>query len=159
MPQINDQQYSSSCGKFSWNYPRSNIGRNTGYAFSWRVPFLIFAAPTFILAFLAFRLQEPIRGRHEREAAGADKDAAELAEEPPSMTEAWRLCWKVDTLRRLFAALPFVAVAVVGFGTLAALFYEDAFNLDERARGIIAAAVEPAQLAGLAVGASVGLNS
>ena len=129
-----------------------------GYAFSWRVPFLVFAAPTFILAFLAFRLQEPIRGRHEREAAGADKDAAELAEEPPSMTEAWRLCWKVDTLRRLFAALPFVAVAVVGFGTLAALFYEDAFNLDERARGIIAAAVEPAQLAGLAVGASVGLK-
>jgi branched-chain amino acid transport system ATP-binding protein len=129
-----------------------------GYAFSWRVPFLIFAIPTFILAFLAFRLQEPIRGRFEREAAGADKDVAELAEEPPSMTEAWRLCWKVDTLRRLFASLPFVAVAVVGYSTLSSLFYDEVFNLDERARGIIAAATEPAQLGGLAVGASVGLK-
>tara|TARA_X000000368_G_scaffold143600_1_gene113181 strand:- start:2783 stop:5656 length:2874 start_codon:yes stop_codon:yes gene_type:complete len=129
-----------------------------GYAFSWRVPFLIFAIPTFILAFLAFRLKEPIRGRFEREAAGADKDVAELAEEPPSMTEAWRLCWKVDTLRRLFASLPFVAVAVVGYGTLSSLFYDEVFNLDERARGIIAAATEPAQLGGLIVGASIGLK-
>ncbi|MAT02653.1 MAG: hypothetical protein CL421_06345 [Acidimicrobiaceae bacterium] len=129
-----------------------------GYAFSWRVPFLIFAIPTFILAFLAFRLQEPIRGRFEREAAGADKEAAALAEVPPSMTEAWRLCWKVATLRRLFAALPFVAVAVVGYGTLSSLFYEEVFNLDERARGVIAASVEPAQLAGLAIGASIGLK-
>ena len=127
------------------------------YAFSWRVPFLIFAIPTFILAFLAFRLKEPIRGRFEREAAGAGKDVAELAEEPPSMTEAWRLCWKVDTLRRLFASLPFVAVAVVGYATLSSLFYAEEFNLDERARGIIAAASEPAQLGGLAVGASIGL--
>ena len=129
-----------------------------GYAFSWRVPFLIFAIPTFILAFLAFRLKEPIRGRFEREAAGADKDVAELAEEPPSMTEAWRLCWKVETLRRLFASLPFVAVAVVGYATLSSLFYAEEFNLDERARGIIAAASEPAQLGGLAVGASIGLK-
>ena len=129
-----------------------------GYAFSWRVPFLIFAIPTFILAFLAFRLKEPIRGRFEREAAGADKDVAELAEEPPSMTEAWRLCWKVETLRRLFASLPFVAVAVVGYATLSSLFYAEEFNLDERARGIIAAATEPAQLGGLAVGASIGLK-
>ena len=129
-----------------------------GYAFSWRVPFLIFAIPTFILAFLAFRLKEPIRGRFEREAAGADKDVAELAEEPPSMTEAWRLCWKVDTLRRLFASLPFVAIAVVGYATLSSLFYDEVFNLDERARGIIAAATEPAQLGGLVVGASIGLK-
>ena len=128
------------------------------YAFSWRVPFLIFAIPTFILAFLAFRLKEPIRGRFEREAAGADKDVAELAEEPPSMTEAWRLCWKVDTLRRLFASLPFVAIAVVGYATLSSLFYDEVFNLDERARGIIAAATEPAQLGGLVVGASIGLK-
>ena len=128
------------------------------YAFSWRVPFLIFAIPTFILAFLAFRLKEPIRGRFEREAAGADKDVAELEEEPPSMTEAWRLCWKVDTLRRLFASLPFVAIAVVGYATLSSLFYDEVFNLDERARGIIAAATEPAQLGGLVVGASIGLK-
>ena len=66
------------------------------------------------------------------------------------MTEAWRLCWKVETLRRLFASLPFVAVAVVGYATLSSLFYAEEFNLDERARGIIASH-GTAQLGGLAV--------
>ncbi|HJM97903.1 MAG TPA: MFS transporter [Acidimicrobiales bacterium] len=129
-----------------------------GYYFSWRVPFLVFAIPTVILAFLALRLKEPVRGRFEREAAGADEAAASMAEEPPSMTEAWRLCWKVETLRRIFVAMPFLAVAIIGFGTLGSLFYEDVFGLDERARGIIAASVEPAQLLGLAVGATVGVK-
>ncbi|MEG3586909.1 MAG: MFS transporter [Actinomycetota bacterium] len=129
-----------------------------GYYFSWRVPFMIFAIPTVILAFLALRLKEPVRGRFEREAAGADEETAGMAEEPPSMTEAWRLCWKVETLRRIFVAMPFLAVAVVGFGTLGSLFYEDVFGIDERARGIIAASTEPAQLVGLAVGATVGVK-
>ena len=129
-----------------------------GYYFSWRVPFMIFAIPTVILAFLALRLKEPVRGRFEREAAGADEETAGMAEEPPSMTEAWRLCWKVETLRRIFVAMPFLAVAIVGFGTLGSLFYEDVFGIDERARGIIAASTEPAQLVGLAVGATVGVK-
>jgi len=129
-----------------------------GYYFSWRVPFFIFAIPTVVLAFLALRLKEPVRGRFEREAAGADEETAMLAEEPPSMTEAWRLCWKVETLRRIFMAMPFLAISIVGFGVLASLFYEDVFGLDERARGFIAAGVEPAQLLGLMVGAGLGVK-
>ena len=39
---------------------------------------------------------------------------------------------------------------------LASLFYEEVFDLDERARGFVAAAVEPAQLLGLIVGARIG---
>ncbi len=129
-----------------------------GFYFSWRVPFFVFAVPTVVLAFLALRLKEPVRGRFEREAAGADKEAALLAEEPPSMTEAWRLCWKVETLRRIFMAMPFLATSIVGFGVLGALFYEDVFGLDERTRGFIAAGVEPAQLLGLIVGAGLGVK-
>jgi ABC-type branched-subunit amino acid transport system ATPase component/sugar phosphate permease len=129
-----------------------------GFSFGWRVPFMVFAIPTVVLAFLALRLKDPVRGRYEREAAGADEEAALLEEEPPSMTEAWRLCWKVETLRRIFFAMPFLAVSIIGFGVLASLFYEDVFGLDERARGFIAAGVEPAQLIGLAFGASVGVK-
>ena len=33
---------------------------------------MVFAIPTVVLAFLALRLKEPVRGRYEREAAGAD---------------------------------------------------------------------------------------
>ena len=47
---------------------------------------------------------------------------------------------------------------MVGYATLSSLFYDEVFNLDERARGIIAAATEPAQLGGLVVGASIGLK-
>jgi branched-chain amino acid transport system ATP-binding protein len=129
-----------------------------GFYFNWRIPFFIFAIPTVVLAFLALRLKEPVRGRFEREAAGADEEAALLAEEPPSMTEAWRLCWKVETLRRIFMAMPFLAISIIGFGILASLFYEDVFGLDERSRGFIAAGVEPAQLLGLMVGAGVGVK-
>ena len=126
------------------------------FYFGWRVPFFLFAIPTLLLVVVALRLREPVRGAHERRAAGASEDTVETAEVPPSMAEAWRLCWKVETLRRIFAALPFLGVSLIGFSALASLFYEEVFDLDERARGILAASIEPAQLAGLAVGAIVG---
>ncbi len=129
-----------------------------GFAFGWRVPFLIFAVPTVLLVFAATRLHEPVRGHFERAEAGADAEAVATEEVPPSLTEAWRLCWKVETLRRIFAALPFLAVSLIGFATLGSLYYDEVFGLDERARGVIAAGVEPAQLLGLLVGGAIGLR-
>src|SRR5690606_20148926 len=43
-----------------------------------------------------------------------------------------------------------------GFVSLASLLYADVFDLDERARGVVAAAVEPLQFAGLVLGARIG---
>ncbi len=127
-----------------------------GYYLSWRAPFIIFAVPTLIFVVLAAKMREPVRGGHERRLAGADADAAATEEVPPSYAEAWRLCWKVETLRRIWLALPFLAASLIGFGALASIYFEEAFGLDERARGIIAAGVEPAALVGLAIGAVVG---
>ena len=126
------------------------------FRYGWRVPFLVFAIPTVLLVMAAFRLTEPVRGGHERRAMGASEEAVATEEEPPSYAEAWRMCWKIATLRRIFAAMPFLAASLIGFVSLASLLYEDAFNLDERARGVVAAATEPAQLVGLVVGALVG---
>ena len=57
------------------------------------------------------------------------------------------------TLRRIFVALPFVAVAIVGLLTLSGLYYEEVFELDERARGFTSAGLEgAAQLVGLMFG-------
>ena len=39
--------------------------------FGWRVPFLVFAVPTAVFVVLALRMKEPVRGRHERLAAGS----------------------------------------------------------------------------------------
>jgi len=123
------------------------------YQFGWRAPFLVFAVPTLVLVVIGLRLHEPVRGAHERRLAGGDQDAIDTEEAPPSYAEAWRMCWKIKTLRRIFVAMPFLAASLIGFGSLAALLYEEAYNLDERARGVAAAATEPGQLVGLYIGA------
>ncbi len=125
------------------------------YRWGWRWPFIIFTFPTLIFVVLAWRLREPKRGVFERRAAGASEEAAQTEEARPSFAESWRIVWKIDSLRRIWYALPFLAVSLIGFSVLAALLYEQIFHLDERARGVIAACVEPAQLIGLIVGARI----
>jgi ABC-type branched-subunit amino acid transport system ATPase component/predicted MFS family arabinose efflux permease len=132
------------------------LGGLLAFSFGWRVPFLIFAVPTFVLVVLALRLREPVRGAHERRAMGASEEAVATEEDRPSFAEGWRMVWKVESLRRIWYAIPFLAAALVGYVALAGLLYEEAFGLDERARGFVAASVEPMQLLGLVVGARVG---
>ena len=127
----------------------------TAYYWGWRTPFLLFAAPTLLVVVMGLKLREPVRGSHERRLAGGDASAVATEETPPSISEAWRMCWKIESLRRIFAATPFLAASLIGFGTLAGLLYQEAYGLDERARGIVAAASEPGQLIGLIIGAQV----
>ena len=121
--------------------------------FGWRTPFLIFTIPTVILAVLAIKLREPIRGFWERKAMGVTDEIANTEEEAPSFSESWRTVQKVQSLKRIWYSLPFLATGLIGFGTLASLLYDQEFGLDERARGIAAAIAEPFQLVGLIVGA------
>jgi branched-chain amino acid transport system ATP-binding protein len=122
------------------------------YAFGWRVPFLVFVIPTVFFAMLALRLREPVRGKWEREATGANDAVADTEEVVPSFAESWRTVQKIPTLQRLWWSLPFLATAMIGFVTLAALLYEQRFHLDERQRGVAAAIAEPFQLIGLVYG-------
>ena len=125
------------------------------FSFGWRAPFLFFAPPTIFFVFLGLRLHEPIRGAQERAMAGGDEEAVDTEEAAPSYAEAWRMCWQIGALRRIWLATPFLSASLIGFGTLAAELYDDAYNLDERARGVVAAASEPGQLIGLVIGAWV----
>ncbi len=125
------------------------------YAFGWRVPFLIFVIPTVIFAMLAMTLREPTRGRWERQATGASAEIVDTEEEAPSFAESWRTVHKVQSLHRIWWSLPFLATALIGFVTLAALLYDEEFGLDERARGVAAAVAEPFALVGLVIGARV----
>ncbi|CAN0420354.1 unnamed protein product, partial [Phaeothamnion confervicola] len=108
------------------------------YNFGWRAPFFVFVIPTIIFAFMALRLREPVRGRWERQAMGASDDVINTEETTPSFAESWRTVQKVESLRRMWWSLPFLATALIGFVVLASLMYEQEFNLDERARGVAA---------------------
>jgi ABC-type branched-subunit amino acid transport system ATPase component/fucose permease len=126
------------------------------FATSWRVPFLVFAFPTLVVVVLGLRMRDPVRGAHERRAMGASAETVATEEEPPSFAESWRTCWKIESLRRIWFALPFLAASLIGFVTLAALLYDEVYGLDERARGFVAAATEPVQVVGLVIGARIG---
>ena len=122
------------------------------YYFGWRGPFVIFAIPTAIFVFLAFRLREPVRGVHERKIMGADEETAETEEAPASMAEAWRLLWQVRSLRRIWIAIPVVTIPVLALRPLLQLFYADELGLNTAQRGFIAAIGEPFQFVGLFLG-------
>ena len=125
-------------------------------AYGWRVPFFVFSIPTAIVVILALRLKEPVRGAQERRAMGASEDAIATEEPKPSFSEAWRLVWRIEVLRRIWYAIPFLAVSLIGFVSLAGLFYDRVFHYGDFRRGVIAAAVEPFQLIGLIYGARIG---
>ena len=148
---------------FSFHLGANPIGGTLGvlaagllaYYFGWRAPFFVFAFPTLVLVVLAVRLREPVRGAHERRAAGAKTEAVNIDEAPPSYSEAWRMAWKIASLRRMFAAMPFLAVGLIGFGSLNILFLEEVFGLGVRGRAIFVAASAPLSVIGLVIGGRV----
>ena len=120
--------------------------------FSWRVPFVVLAIPTLVLVVVAVSgLREPTRGRFERREAGADAAQEEIEDEPVSFGEGFRICWEVRTVRRLWMALPFLALSVIGLQSLTSIFYEDLFDVNEAGRGVIGAVAEPFQLIGILI--------
>ncbi len=123
------------------------------YYFGWRTPFFVFMVPTVIFAIMALKLREPIRGRWERAATGASEDVINTEEIPASFAESWRTVQKVQSLRRIWWSLPFLATALIGFVTLASVLYDREFGLGERGRGFAAAVAEPFQLVGIVLGA------
>lgn len=149
---------------FSFHRAANVLGNFTGpllagalaAAFSWRAPFFVFAVPTVVLVLLGLRVKDPVKGAQERRAAGASEEVTETEEPAPSFSEAWRLLWKIDVLRRMWYSVPFLAVAIVGFISLAGLLYEEVYRLDELQRGYLAAVAEPFQFLGLALGARLG---
>jgi ABC-type branched-subunit amino acid transport system ATPase component/MFS family permease len=120
--------------------------------FSWRVPFLVIAAPTLLWVFLALRLHEPKRGAFERQAMGADDAIIQTDEVPPSFAESTRILWQVRTLRRIWFSLPFLAAVFLGLAALTSLFYEQLYHLNTSQRGFLTAATEPVQLIGILIG-------
>jgi branched-chain amino acid transport system ATP-binding protein len=129
------------------------LGGLIAYYFDWRLPFVLFAVVTAVFVAMALRLRDPIRGHFERRAVGVSEEVIATEEVAPSWAESWRVIWQVRSQRRIFMALPFVAIGIIGLLVFSGLYYEEVFGLDERERGFMAALIEgPAQLVGLLVG-------
>lgn len=115
----------------------------------WRWPFLLFALPTLVLVLFALRLREPVRGVHERRAAGADEALAALEDRHEQAWATMKVLARVRTIRRIWCAVPFLAIALFGVPNLLSLVYEEVFGLNAAGRGTVAAAIEPLQIAGV----------
>jgi len=144
---------------FSFHRQANSVGQIIGpiaagtlaYFFGWRTPFILFAIPTALVVLFALRLREPVRGVHERLAAGLDEEAAQIPEAPEGIRSTIVLLARVRTIRRVWLAIPFLGVALFGVQNLLSLIYEEVFGLDSLARGWIAAGVEPLQIVGVLV--------
>jgi len=144
---------------FSFHRQANSVGQIIGpiaagtlaYFFGWRTPFILFAIPTAIVVLFALRLREPVRGVHERLAAGLDEEVAQIPEAPEGIRSTIVLLARVRTIRRVWLAIPFLGVALFGVQNLLSLIYEEVFGLDSLARGWIAAGVEPLQIVGVLV--------
>ena len=145
---------------FSAHRQANSVGQIAGplfagviaYFLGWRWPFLLFALPTVVFVLLALRLREPVRGVHERRAAGADEAVAAV---PDQYERAWatmKVLGRVRTIRRIWMAVPFLGIALFGIPNLLSLVYEDVFGVNAAGRGLIAAGVEPLQIAGVFFG-------
>ncbi len=125
------------------------------HAFGWRVPFFVFAIPTAVFVVLSLRLREPVRGAHERRAAGADEATAATEDAHESVWSTMRTLGRVRTVRRIWMAVPFLGIALFGIPNLLSLLYEDVFGVNAAGRGFIAAGIEPLQILGVFVGMPV----
>ncbi|MDQ3107536.1 MAG: MFS transporter, partial [Actinomycetota bacterium] len=124
-------------------------------AFFWELPFFILAAPTLFFVLFALRLKEPLRGVHERIAAGADEETAQIEEAAAGFSETFRVLFARQSARRIYFSLPFLTASGLGIGTFLSVFYDEVYQVDSRGRGIIFAMTEPAQIAGLFIGAII----
>ncbi|HVM54712.1 MAG TPA: MFS transporter [Acidimicrobiales bacterium] len=123
---------------------------------TWRAPFLIFWIPTLLLVIVAaIRLRDPVRGNQERRVMGATEEAIATEEASPSLGEAWRICYQVKTLRRIWYSLPFLSGAFYGLVSVFAIFYEEVFDLSEVQRGTLFAFIEIASMAGILIGVPI----
>ena len=112
---------------------------------SWRWAFMATAVPAFAVAFLAYRLREPLRGASE-DAVAAEQAAAD---EPMPLGRAYRVLYNVRTLRRIWLANFLGGAALLPLATTFALYWDEVWGYEAGARGALTGVSNAAGLAGV----------
>jgi MFS family permease len=127
----------------------------TTAVFGWRVAVLSIAVPGIILFFTSLRLHEPVKGGPERIAMGASPDDVFEEEEQPGFWESIRILNRIETVRRVYIAVPCLIGGILGISVLLPLFQEEVFGLSSAERGVFGAFVNIAGIAGLFAGVPI----
>jgi ABC-type branched-subunit amino acid transport system ATPase component/predicted MFS family arabinose efflux permease len=116
--------------------------------FSWRAAFMVLIVPIFAMAFIARKIENPVRG------ATDDPESAALAAEERSVAfgRGARILFSVPTLRRQFAAWLFIGAGFLPLAFQLPLYYEREFSLEPFERGAIGAVAALAGFIGVQYG-------
>jgi ABC-type branched-subunit amino acid transport system ATPase component/predicted MFS family arabinose efflux permease len=117
----------------------------------WRYAFMLLAIPTFVLAYLASKLREPIRGITDDPEAAAD-----VLEEPAvPFGRAVRWLWSVPTMKRLYLGSFFAGLGLVSYGVYVSVFLDEVYNMSELTRGLLTSAGAPFGILAFVVGGRI----
>src|SRR5947209_2261390 len=120
------------------------VSNSTG---SWRYAFMILLVPIVLVAIVAMRLPEPVRGAtDDLDAALAARDA-----DPISLREAARTLLAVPTLRRQYTAYIFVGAGVVPLAFLIPFYFQRVYDVGTLGRGFILSGNATFNLAGIII--------
>ncbi|MGI8491839.1 MAG: MFS transporter [Acidimicrobiales bacterium] len=108
-----------------------------GYLFTWRAAFYVLIVPIVIVAFIATRLPEPVRGSHDRGTALVDPMA--LGQKPPAFRQAARILMSMKTLRYQYLGAVSLGAGLIPLVVYLALFYQRSFHIGPFGRGVFGA--------------------
>ena len=115
--------------------------------YGWRTAFIVLGVFSLLLTTLYFTVREPVRGEQDRLAMGADAQTAREEQPPAGWKESWRALNSVQTLRRIWFAMPFLSAASFIF-VLLPIYFSVVWHLDASTYGLVAAAEAAVTLAG-----------
>ncbi len=119
----------------------------------WRWVFVVCAVPSLVLAVLACRLREPVRGAGERallgDAVAPDDDGA------VSLGAATARLLRIPTFQRLFVAVGVLGFVLVAVPTSFSLYLDRTFDVSTSERALLIALVEVGAVVGVLLGGSL----
>lgn len=106
-------------------------------AFGWRVAVATGGVVALLAGALLLGVAEPRRGAHDRDLLPAEVAVREPR--PVGWAEGWRAAAGIGTLRRLWFAAPFLALAGLAASVLLAFFFAESYALGPVGRGAVSA--------------------
>jgi branched-chain amino acid transport system ATP-binding protein len=116
--------------------------------YDWRIPFVVLAVPTALLAGLGLLLRPPSR-------PPATDRPTDDSQRPATFAEAIRVLFATSSMRLLYFSLPFLMTLVIGVRHFTDLLERNVFHADAASRALSFAVAAPGTLIGLAVGVVV----